>query len=304
MRKPRRPWLWATLAMATLALAATGGYIPASPFLYASGWALAERGAALEDNVAYGGHPRQLLDIYRPSSEIHRKRTIVVFLYGGGWRSGNRGYYRFVGSAFASRGFTTVIPDYRVFPEVRFPAFVEDTAKAYAWVTNNLMPEESVDRIVLIGHSAGAHSVALLALDRSYLSAAGVTDARPAGWVGLAGPYAFEPTTWPSTKDIFKTATDPDEPRPVTHVDTDAPPALLFHGTRDDVVKPWNAERMVAAYRAANRPVVHREIKGYSHLGVLLAMAWPFRGTANIFEEILAFLEHNNRNSAGSTRPL
>ena len=111
-------------------------------------------------SATYGTHPRHKLDIYKPTAKEHVNQAsdrgpIILFLYGGGWRDGRREMYQFIGSAFAKRGFTTIIPDYRTFPEVSFPGFIEDAARAYHWVWKNL----AIDRpIIVMGHSAGAHS--------------------------------------------------------------------------------------------------------------------------------------------------
>jgi len=116
-------------------------------------------------DVPYGGLPRQRLDLYR-APEVGAPAPVVIFFYGGSWQRGDKSDYPFVGDAFASRGFLTLIPNYRVHPEVRFPAFVEDGAEVVRWARDHAA-ELGADpqRIYLLGHSAGAHIAALLALD-------------------------------------------------------------------------------------------------------------------------------------------
>ena len=126
-------------------------------------------GYKLKADVPYGSGSRQKLDIYLPASQL-KSEAVIVFLYGGSWRKGSKRDYRFVGQMLASQGYAVVIPDYRLFPEVIFPAFVEDAAAAISWVYKNRVgPGEPSNKIVLMGHSAGAHSAALLALDKTYL---------------------------------------------------------------------------------------------------------------------------------------
>ena len=84
-------------------------------------------GHARHADIAYGDLARQHLDIYSPS-EPAPGRPVVVFFYGGSWQEGNKDGYRFVGQALASRGITAVIPDYRLYPQVTFPGFIEDGA--------------------------------------------------------------------------------------------------------------------------------------------------------------------------------
>ena len=76
-------------------------------------------------NIPYGSGPRQRLDVYVPE-QAGTNRPVVIFWYGGSWSSGSRSQYRFVGAALAERGFVTVLPDYRLYPKVKFPEFLVD----------------------------------------------------------------------------------------------------------------------------------------------------------------------------------
>ncbi len=77
----------------------------------------------------YGEGPRRTLDIYSSGA---KNAPVIVFIYGGSWANGDKNDYGFPGRALASSGFTVVIPDYRLFPEVAFPGFVQDGAAAVA----------------------------------------------------------------------------------------------------------------------------------------------------------------------------
>jgi len=240
----------------------------------------------VERGIAFGPQARDRLDIYRPTAG-DRGGPIAMFIYGGGWRSGDRATYGFVGAALAARGITTVIADYRLFPEVKFPAFVEDAARAYAWVSTNLATGAAKRRpIVLIGHSAGAYIAAMLALDERYLSAVGIAE-RPAGLVGLAGPYAFDPTTFPTTAEIFKPA---DDARPVALVRPGAPRTLLMHGLTDETVQLYNTRDLATALQAAGADVRKIEYAGIGHMGLVLAISRPFRWRAPVLRELVEFV--------------
>ena len=179
-------------------------------------------GYSLQRDVAYAPGPRHTLDLYRPDAASPRS-PLVVFLYGGGWSSGDKADYRFVGQALASRGYLTAIPDYRTYPDVRFPAFVEDAAQAVAFLAAGGATGERRP-IVLVGHSAGAQIAALLAFDGRYLAAAGAPVCETiAGFAGLAGPYDFLPLKEERYKRIFPEATRP-QSQPIAFVDDATPP--------------------------------------------------------------------------------
>jgi acetyl esterase/lipase len=86
----------------------------------------------IAQGVSFGPDTRQQLDIYAPigaTSHLH----IILFVYGGSWSDGDRSNYEFVGRAFAASGYLTLVMDYRPHPEHKFPAFVEDVARAISW---------------------------------------------------------------------------------------------------------------------------------------------------------------------------
>ena len=101
-----------------------------------------------------------------------------------------------------------------------------------------------------MGHSAGAHIAALLALDHHYLAAAGVAPEAIRSFVGLAGPYDFLPLDDPTLEQIFAVE-NLAATQPITFADHRAPPTLLLHGADDLTVRPANSERLAAALATA-----------------------------------------------------
>lgn len=259
-----------------------------------------EDGVSFEGAIAYGPLPRHRLDVFTPLARADG--PIVLFLYGGGWTSGDRGTYEFVGTALASRGITTVIADYRLHPEVLYPAFVEDAALAYGWVDRHLARVDAAARpVFLMGHSAGAHIAALLAVDDRRLAAGAPGAARPAGLIGLAGPYAFDPTTWKTTAAIFAPAAEAaDRARPIAFVGARRPiPALLLHGRLDRTVMLQNTRDFTAALVAAGGEARAIEYAGIGHVGLVSALARPLRWRAEVLDDVDAFIERTAR-SAGA----
>jgi acetyl esterase/lipase len=250
-----------------------------------------ETGYRLEAGIPYGPAARQRLDVYNPTTQL-KSKTVIVFIYGGSWRKGDRRKYRFVGQMLASQGYLVVIPDYRLFPEMSFPGFVDDAASAVGWVHREIASRGGDPlRIVVAGHSAGAHSAALLALDRTYLEKADVPYAALAGWIGLSGPYAFDPTRFASTRPIFATARPPEAAKPINFVRAGAPPALLIHGDQDWTVSDRNSIELTRRLRAVGGMVHYVSVPDTGHGTLLLNLVAPLRGDSSTVDEISDFIK-------------
>lgn len=234
---------------------------------------------ALDRDRAYGDHPRQRLDLYRPESGD--TGTVVVFFYGGSWRWGDKADYRFVAESLTRQGITVVIPDYRVYPEVTFPGFVEDGAQAMRWVQENLASRDN--RVFVMGHSAGAHIAALVALDPRY------RPADVAGFVGISGPYDFLPFS-ARTAEIFAGTADLAQTQPITFAGPGSPPALLFHGAEDRIVYTHNAENLTAALRRSGIPVRYVLYEDRGHVDIMLGLSSVLAGDGRLMDDLMDFL--------------
>jgi acetyl esterase/lipase len=240
-------------------------------------------------DAAYGVGARQRLDIYAPAGAVG-PHPVLVFFYGGSWRSGSKRDYAFLGDAFSSRGLVTVTPDYRIAPDV-FPSFLEDGAAAIAWVQRNIaIYGGDPTRIVIAGHSAGAYIALMLALDAHYLRDAGAS-LPLRGAAGLAGPYDFYPFDVDATRDAFGGAPDPQATQPVRFARADAPPLWLGWGEKDETVGPRNIENLAAAQRAAGGRIETKLYPNLGHVGILLALSRPFRGRAPVLDDVVEFAQ-------------
>ncbi len=252
---------------------------------------ISDDGYSLQSAISYGTEARQVLDVYSPAPQSERP-PIVVFFYGGSWQDGNRGEYRFVADALTSRGYITVVPDYRVYPEYRFPAFVEDGARAFRWVLDHA--EEiggDPERVYLMGHSAGAHIAAMLALDERYLLDAGVPEGSLAGTIALAGPYAFYPSRTANVAPVFAHLPDEDLARPITFVDGNEPPFLLLHGAEDTTVFTSNTDELSDALRDAGGQVTQKLYPDIGHFKILLTLAGPLPDYAPVLSDAADFID-------------
>jgi acetyl esterase/lipase len=246
-------------------------------------------------DVTYGPDPRQRLDIYAPPKG-RTVRGTVVFVYGGSWDSGAKEDYSFVGRAFANNGYTTAVIDYRLVPRIRYPAFVQDTAKAVAWTVRNISEYGgNPDRVFLIGHSAGAYNTVMTAIAPEFLRAEGLEPSALSGAVGLSGPYDFLPLDVEATREAFGGVRNLETTQPVNIVNRGraSPPIFLATGLRDETVMPKNSEALGHELKAAGKIVELREYPDLSHVGTLLALSKPFRGRAPVLHDVLKFMENH-----------
>ena len=256
--------------------------------------ALSARGSyTLQSGVPYGDGPRQQLDIYTPTATPPAAGwPMVVFFYGGSWNSGARGDYRFVGEALAAQGVLALIADYRLYPEVRYPEFLRDSARA---VAHGLEQAQRLGadprRVFVMGHSAGGYNADMLALDARWLQAAGHRPQELAGWIGLAGPYDFFPTDNPDVQPVFFHPDYPPRAQPIDFSPTDAPPAFLGAAAEDALVSPERSTVQLAhKLQAAGVPVTLRLYRRVNHATLAGAFAWPLRWLAPVREDVGAFI--------------
>lgn len=240
-------------------------------------------------DLSYGSAPRNTLDVYLPKQPQHA--PIIVFFHGGGWNSGDKSFYKFVGVALAEQGYIAVLPNYRLYPQVKSPAFLQDAATAVAWTRERAAAwGGDPQKMFLIGHSAGAHIAVMLALDDEYLRQVGGSSQWLQGVVGLAGPYDFLPFKFPYMNDLFGPPERFPASQPINYVRTDAPPLLLLQGLQDTTVDPNNTRRLAAAMTAAGGRVATRYYEHASHGDLVAAFSSLARNRAPVLEEIRMFI--------------
>ena len=256
----------------------------------------------LNANLPYGANVRQQSDLYRPLGPAPPGGyPLVVFFYGGTWNSGQRADYRFVGEALAERGLMTLVADYRLYPEVSYPDFLDDCAAAVRYAFNQAAGwGANPQRIFLLGHSAGAYNVSMLALDQRWLAKQSLQPMQLAGWGGLAGPYDFLPIVNPEAKPVFHFPDTPVNSQPIRHVDHNTPPAFLAAARHDDLVDPQrNSAQLASALQARAVPVTLRLYDHVSHLTLLAAFSRPLRFLAPVLEDFTRFVAENGGAPSG-----
>lgn len=277
-------------ASAMLALLALGSLAACSPLRTLN--ALSPGGASTASvDIAYGTHSRHRLDVYTPKN-ASPSTPVVVFFFGGNWKTGNRADYAFVGRALASRDMVAVIPDYRLYPEVRYPDFLDDAARAVAWTVREIARYGGdPTRLFVMGHSAGAYNAAMLALDGKYLGRQGLKPAALRGWIGLAGPYDFIPIENPGTRPVFHFPDTPPDSQPINHASAASPPALLIAASSDTLVNPSrNTGGLADRLRAYGVPATDTYYDSVNHITLVASIAAPLRLLAPTLDAVENFV--------------
>lgn len=248
-------------------------------------------------DIAYGEASHQTLDLYVPTSAENDKNTLVVFIYGGSWTSGKKESYYFVADALTKEGYSVAIPDYIKYPDATFPVFVDDIALATAWLVNNaanyLQDSSGHNDLFLMGHSAGAHTAALLITDPDYLRRHGLTVAHVTGFIGLAGPYGFIPKEQ-KYRNIFSNLADFSVMQPQRHVSGAEPPVLVLHGESDTTVLPVNSHQFSEKINDTGGEADAIIYPDTSHVAIVLALSRVVDREGTVLADILTFLKENS----------
>jgi acetyl esterase/lipase len=245
----------------------------------------------IASGLGYGPDRQQRLDVYGPVVVPDQPLPVVVFFYGGGWQTGDRREYAFAGRALAALGYVVVVADYRLVPDVSYPAFLHDCADVVDWVVANIAAHGGDPaRLALAGHSSGAYNAAMIVLDPEYLAARGRLGAIRSV-VGLSGPYDFYPFDVAITRRVFGAVRDGKTTQPVNFVTPAAPPMLLATGLRDRLVYPRNTITLAERLKAAGVVVVEHYYAHAGHPAPLLALGRPLRQLFPVYAHIAQFLE-------------
>ena len=255
------------------------------------------KGSVIKD-IIFDTKTELALDIYQPKGQTKESLPVIVFFYGGSWSFGDKSDYAFVASYLADQGYVVVVPNYRLYPDVRFPAFVEDSAHALNWVHASI-DKYSGDpqQIYISGHSAGAHIGSLLTAGPEEFGVNKDTQDAIKGFAGLAGPYSFIPKA-AEFKAIFEsTAADDYRPMQATsYIDGSEPPMFLQYGEDDKTVYPINVERMQAEVKRHNGCVAVKQYKGLDHVDMVGVFSVFKRYQAPVAKDMVSFFNEIQNN--------
>jgi acetyl esterase/lipase len=249
------------------------------------------------EGIMYGSHPRQKLDVYIPTGTRAKSKGIMVFGYGGGYKDGNRDEYRFIGQVFANLGLVTVIYDYRLFPEVQFPTYLEDATLAVRWVYDNAKKYGADNNaLILAGHSAGAHIAAMLATNSVHLENVNLQPSNLKLVLSLSGGYDF----WnaqtgfisPDIAEVMQGAM-PQSTQPLEFLTSFVPPMLLMHAKTDSILPINQARTFAARAKSLGADVTLFEYEG-DHASTVIDLSKVLRFRSNQFEDLVRQLKTRN----------
>ena len=273
------------------AAAMTGLLLAAcSPVVFLNSVLVPNSGYTLDRDIAYGADPRQTLDVYIPDG-LKAPAPVIVFFYGGSWQSGSKAMYKFVGQAFASEGITTVVADYRLYPQCA----IRRSCKIARARWRSSTPTSSASAAIPAGCSSPG--IRRAPTTRSCWTPICPISRRPAripaqicGVIGMAGPYDFLPLTDPKLISLFGgdrvTAT-----QPIAHIDGKRAPMLLAYGSDDETVGPKNAINMAKRLEILGSAVELHRYPDVGHIGLVLSLAPGFRGNTTLRADVARFVE-------------
>lgn len=213
------------------------------------------------------------LDVYVPEGNAGNL-PVVIWFHGGGMRNGNKYFPK----GLQREGVIIVAANYRLFPKVKCPVYIQDAAAAVAWTFENIgQYGGDPEKIFLSGFSAGGYLTAMVGIDPRWLAAHGIQTTELAGIAPMSGMMSTHFTVREERGDTSKVPVL-DEFAPIRHCTADAPPVLLFTGDRD---KDWPGRMEENQLMAKTLKIVGHsdvtiyELKGLGHNGEQEKAACP-----------------------------
>ena len=169
---------------------------------------------------------RCMLDLYLPKNKGF---ATVIWFHGGGLTDGRK----YIPEGLKKKGIKVVAANYRLYPKVKSPTFVDDAAAAVAWVFQNITSYGGDPKLIFVsGHSAGGYLTSMLGLDKSYLDTYGIDADAIAGLIPYSG-HTITHFMIRSELGLKWNDVRVDEMSPLAHIRKDAPPIVLITGDRE-----------------------------------------------------------------------
>jgi len=248
---------------------------------------------SIVENIDYGELDRQQLDIYIPK-ELKKSYPVVVFFHGGRWTNGDKQQYKFVGMSLAEQGYIAVLPNTRLYPEVKFPVFAQDAAQALGWVFNNINQYKGNSNLFVSGHSSGAHLGALIIADKTFLAKHELKPSIVNAFAGISGPYDFVPEA-ADIKDMFGPPNNFPNLVVTNFVEGDEPPMLLLYTDEDKSVHPRNLKAIKQGIEKVGGDVTSIIYPKGDHAAPVAAFSWANPSDLPVPQDIDVFFKKHMR---------
>jgi acetyl esterase/lipase len=246
-------------------------------------------------NLSYGPDPKQVLDVV--SSRKCKNSPVIVFAHGGSWRWGQKDYHRTIGQQFAKSGIVFTTIDYRLYQDVRFPSFPQDVALSVQWVRENISKYGGDrNKIFLMGHSAGAHSVSLVGLDSTYLQELGGDLDWIKGVIPMACPFEFDPSKEFLYRDLFPRDLDATKLMPMgIELKGDIPSFFIMQGGLDPIIRNELALEFASKVEKAGGRAQVKLYRTHGHFSLVRRTTswhiWP----SPLLKDVVSFIESESK---------
>jgi acetyl esterase/lipase len=212
------------------------------------------------------------LDIF--STSATQAKPVLIWFHGGALKAGDKSDGHAIAASLAAPGLVVVTPNYRLSPDVRYPAYVQDAAASVAWVQDHIRAYGGdPEKLFVGGHSAGAWLALMIGLDERYLASHELRPSDLAGLIPVSG-QTMTHFTVREERGIGQYTITADAAAPVHHVRKDSPPMLLLYADNDLVARAEENEYFVAVMKGAgNDGVVGLKITDRDHGTVAFRIA-------------------------------
>ena len=209
------------------------------------------------ENVAYGSHPAQTLDLYLPEGAVN---SLFLYFHGGGLVAGDKGNEASVFAPYlAEKGVAVASANYRMYPQADYPDFIRDAALCVAWAKGYGTQSLSCDTLFVGGSSAGGYLSMMLCFDPRYLAEVGLDNGAIAGYFHDAGQPTAHFTVL-KNRGIDPRRVIVDETAPLYHVGTAAVPPMRFIVSDQDMKNRYEQIMLTLS------TLKHLEYEGFDHV--------------------------------------
>jgi acetyl esterase/lipase len=283
--RPRRAVGLGVAALAALGLGSAWVHRDAIAFYLQLAWAyLAARRfytqyEHLERDIAFHPQMAPRLDVYSPPTGTGY--PVLFFVHGGSWKDYNKELFAPVAMKLLPEDMVVVIPDYTRYPDASYEQMVDEVAAALVWTLERIdQYGGDPERVIVAGHSAGAHLAGLAVMDPRFLARYGHSDSEVCAFVGMSGVYDIRAEydywlargTYPRViVEVMGGETNFRQASPLHHVRADLPPILLIHGDRDETVPLGITTQFHAALQAVGAASELEIFTGQGHADYLFA---------------------------------